>query len=89
MNKSKPILHLLIWAMLILIFIAFSCGPKPYALLPEAIPMKQEGDRVLGVFQSLEGSPERYHAQWFYFPGMGLIDPHSYRIRVILERRQP
>lgn len=67
----------------------FACGPKPYALLPEAIPMKQDGDRVLGVFQSLEGSPERYHAQWFYFPGYGLVDPHRYRIRVILERIDP
>lgn len=89
MHKSKSLLHLLAWLIMILIFFAFSCGPKPYALLPEAVPMKQEGDRVLGVFQSLEGSPERYHAQWFYFPGYGLIDPHLYRIRVILERRRP
>jgi hypothetical protein len=73
MDKPKSILHILLWLILILIF--FSCSPKPYALYPEAIPMKQDGDRVLGVFSSLEGSPERYHAQWFYFPGQGLIDP--------------
>lgn len=76
----------IIW---ILAMLLVGCAPKPYALLPEAIPMKQQGDRVLGVFQSLQGSPERYHAQWFYFPGQGLIDPHQYRIRVILERRHP
>lgn len=89
MDKPKSFINILIWALLILIFFTFSCGPKPYALLPEGVPMKQEGDRVLGVFQSLHGSPERYHAQWFYFPGMGLIDPHDYRIRVVLERRNP
>lgn len=89
MNKSKSFLHVLLWAMLFLIFLAFSCSPKSYALIPEAIPMKQDGDRILAVFQSTTGKPDRYHAQWFYLPGHGLIDPHNYRIRVILERRRP
>lgn len=76
-------------SIVIILMLLFACSPKPYALLTEAIPMRQDGDRVLAVFQSVHGSPERYHAQWFYFPGFGLIDPHQYRIRVILERRSP
>lgn len=88
MNKPKSLLHLLIWAVLIAIFFAFGCGPKTYALLPEAIPLHQDGDRVLAIFQDKRDNPNYFHAQWFYFPGMQLVNPHDYQIRVILERRK-
>lgn len=87
MSKSRTILHLIAWIMLILIFINFSCVKKPYALNPDGVPLRQDGDRILTVFPEYGGDPNRFHATWFYFPGMSLIDPHTYRIRVILERK--
>lgn len=87
MAKYKIPYHLIGWGILILIFLCASCTQKPYALAPVGVPIKQQGDRVLTLFEEHSGSQVKYHATWFYFPGMYIINPHDYQIRVILERR--
>ena len=80
--KNGILIGLVIWFLISLFFI--SCAPKRIILKPVGMPIKSEHDMVKALFPYV-GSND-FAAQWFYFPGIGIIPIEEYRIVITLEK---
>jgi hypothetical protein len=81
-RQTKAIMHVLIWALLIIFFI--SCSTKETLLRPVGDIMDTEEDMVLGIFPETKTRNGLYYAQWFYFPGMGWVSGDTHYLKVVL-----
>lgn len=81
-NESKTIIHILLWAIILLAFLA--CSPKTTLLRPVGNIMDTEEDMVLGIFPETRTRNALFYAQWFYFPGMGWVSGDTHYLKVVL-----
>lgn len=77
------LLMTVVWVTLLLLLI--SCSPRIQALHTEGIIIKSEEDRVFVLFEDALGKPGNYSGNWFYVPGVGIVDRERYKILVTLE----
>ena len=73
-----------IWGLIILLLLS-SCSPRITALRTEGIIIHSEEDRVFVLFEDALGKPGNYSGNWFYVPGVGIVDRERYKILVTLE----
>lgn len=70
---------------LIFLLLLSSCSPRITALRTEGIIIHSEEDRVFVLFEDALGKPGNYSGNWFYVPGVGIVDRERYKILVTLE----
>jgi len=80
--RNGIFISIVIWFLISLFFM--SCAPKRIILKPVGMPIKSEHDMVKALFPYV-GSND-FAAQWFYFPGIGIIPIEEYRIVITLEK---
>lgn len=75
--------------LILLMILLGSCAGQKRGLYPEGTILKAERDRVFVLFEDAYAAPGTYGGEWFYFPGIGLINKDDYCVQVTLIKRKP
>jgi cell division protein FtsW (lipid II flippase) len=83
-KKPWPAILAVLFFWIGFLILMFSCKPIQ-ALHPTGTPIKSQHNMIEVLFPTVK-NPNQYAAQWFYFPGLGLISPSEYRVIISLEK---
>lgn len=77
-------------SLIILLLLLCSCASrKPVGLYTTGTILMTENDRVFVLFEDAFDRPGNFLGDWFYFPGIGLINREDYSVEVKLIKRKP
>lgn len=80
--------QMIFWVILISILGLCSCAPKLSAILPEGMPIEQDGSRILIIWKDSGDKPHSYAYNWVYLPDLGQVEDLSdYQAVIVLQKK--